>query len=109
MRQCCLLWNQGQPHRKASASHSSCNTYFYLVTPGHNCIAHPTAAFTWTSPYPSCVTSQSPDAILHAAVPRKAAGDVRAYERVETEPGLDKFVDDAKGKASLCDLMGPPA
>ena len=51
----------------------------------------------------------SPDAILHAAVPRKAAGDVRAYERVETEPGLDKFVDDAKGKASLCDLMGPPA
>ena len=31
------------------------------------------------------------------AVPRKAAGDVRAYERVETEPGLDKFVDDPSG------------
>ncbi len=31
------------------------------------------------------------------AVPRKAAGDVRAYERVETEPGLDKFVNDAEG------------
>ena len=33
------------------------------------------------------------------AVPRKAAGDVRAYDRVETEPGLAKFVDDADGKA----------
>ena len=32
------------------------------------------------------------------AVPRKAAGDVRAYDRVETEPGLDKFVNDAEGK-----------
>lgn len=31
------------------------------------------------------------------AVPRKAAGDIRAYERVETEPGLDKFVDDPTG------------
>lgn len=30
-------------------------------------------------------------------VPRKAAGDVRAYDRVETEPGLDKFVNDAEG------------
>lgn len=35
---------------------------------------------------------------LAVAVPRKAAGDVRAYERVETEPGLDKFVDDAEGR-----------
>lgn len=36
----------------------------------------------------------------HAAshkVPRRAAGDVRAYERVETEPGLDKFVGNAQG------------
>lgn len=32
-----------------------------------------------------------------AAVPRRAAGDVRAYERVETEPGLDKFVGNAQG------------
>ena len=32
------------------------------------------------------------------AVPRKAAGDVRAYDRVETEPGLDKFVDDTEGE-----------
>ncbi|DBB01407.1 hypothetical protein WJX77_012567 [Trebouxia sp. C0004] len=30
-------------------------------------------------------------------VPTKAAGDVRAYDRVETEPGLDKFVNDAAG------------
>ena len=34
----------------------------------------------------------------NVAVPRKAAGDVRAYDRVETEPGLDKFVNDAEGK-----------
>ena len=33
-----------------------------------------------------------------AAVPRRAAGDVRAYERVETEPGLDKFVGNAQGR-----------
>ena len=32
------------------------------------------------------------------AVPRRAAGDVRAYDRVETEPGLDKFVDDTEGE-----------
>jgi hypothetical protein len=31
------------------------------------------------------------------AVPRRAAGDKRAYDRLETEPGLDKFVGDAKG------------
>ena len=30
-------------------------------------------------------------------MPRRAAGDVRAYERVETEPGLDKFAGDAQG------------
>ena len=34
------------------------------------------------------------------AVPRRAAGDKRAYERLETEPGLDKFVADAEGTAS---------
>lgn len=31
------------------------------------------------------------------AVPRRAAGDKRAYERLETEPGLDKFVADPEG------------
>ena len=36
--------------------------------------------------------------MLDVAVPRRAAGDVRAYERVETEPGLDKFADDPNGK-----------
>ena len=36
-----------------------------------------------------------------SAVPRKAAGDVRAYERVETEPGLDRFVDDLSGNSPL--------
>ena len=34
---------------------------------------------------------------MSVAVPRRAAGDVRAYERVETEPGLDKFVADPAG------------
>lgn len=39
-----------------------------------------------------------PDALDDArAVPRRAAGDKRAYERLETEPGLDKFVADAEG------------
>ena len=43
---------------------------------------------------------------LDVAVPRRAAGDVRAYERVETEPGLDKFVDDPRGtvKRPVLDL-----
>ncbi|KAK9840645.1 hypothetical protein WJX81_006647 [Elliptochloris bilobata] len=37
---------------------------------------------------------------IHVArhkVPRRAAGDKRVYERLETEPGLDRFVDDAEG------------
>ena len=43
------------------------------------------------------VHTASPHHAVAVAVPRKAAGDVRAYERVETEPGLDKFVDDVDG------------
>ena len=35
--------------------------------------------------------------VLDLAVPRRAAGDKRAYERLETEPGLDKFVADPAG------------
>lgn len=30
-------------------------------------------------------------------MPRRAAGDKRAYERLETEPGLDRFADDRRG------------
>ncbi|KAK9807631.1 hypothetical protein WJX72_004780 [[Myrmecia] bisecta] len=30
-------------------------------------------------------------------LPRRAAGDRRAYERLETEPGLDHYVDDPQG------------
>ena len=30
-------------------------------------------------------------------VPRRQAGDRRAYERVETEPGLDHYIKDSKG------------
>ncbi len=32
------------------------------------------------------------------AVPRRQAGDKRAYERVETEPGLDRYIRDSKGE-----------
>ena len=35
------------------------------------------------------------------AVPQKAAGDARAYDKVETEPGLDKFIDDPVGQSFL--------
>ena len=34
-------------------------------------------------------------------VPRRAAGDKRAYERLETEPGLDRFADDGEGAPPL--------
>ena len=36
---------------------------------------------------------------MHAGVvPRRRAGDKRAYERVETEPGLDHYINDPKGQ-----------
>lgn len=35
--------------------------------------------------------------MLLDAVPNRRAGDTRAYERVETEPGLDYFMNDPKG------------
>ncbi len=35
------------------------------------------------------------------SVPRKALGARRAYARVETEPGLDQFVNDAEGNFTV--------
>lgn len=54
----------------------------------------------------NAVHSASSHHAVAVAVPRKAAGDVRAYERVETEPGLDKFVDDAEGHFA-CHVADP--
>ena len=34
-------------------------------------------------------------------MPRRQAGDRRAYERVETEPGLDHYIRDPKGKVYM--------
>ncbi|KAL3136358.1 hypothetical protein ABBQ38_005618 [Trebouxia sp. C0009 RCD-2024] len=55
-------------------------------------------AYRWQekSGRPPQLTALAREAAQHK-VPRKAAGDIRAYERVETEPGLDKFVDDPTG------------
>jgi len=39
---------------------------------------------------------------LWVAVPRRQAGDRRAYERVETEPGLDHYIKDSKGRVLPC-------
>lgn len=57
-------------------------------------------AYTWraaaSSGAPPLVSAIPPSAAAHA-VPRRAMPAKRAYQRVETEPGLDRFVGDKRG------------
>ncbi|BDA48267.1 probable ectonucleoside triphosphate diphosphohydrolase 5 at N-terminal half [Coccomyxa sp. Obi] len=55
-------------------------------------------AYQWRDNGPKLptLTAVSIQAAKHK-IPRRAAGDKRAYERLETEPGLDRFVADAEG------------
>lgn len=54
-------------------------------------------AYTWRDARGGPALAVVPSTAAPHAVPRRALPSKRAYQRVETEPGLDQFVDDAPG------------
>lgn len=54
-------------------------------------------AYTWRDERGGPALAVVPSTAAPHAVPRRALPGKRAYQRVETEPGLDQFVDDASG------------
>ncbi|KAL4451373.1 hypothetical protein ABPG77_009445 [Micractinium sp. CCAP 211/92] len=54
-------------------------------------------AYAWRDARRGPVLTAVPSTAAPHAVPRRSLPGKRAYQRVETEPGLDQFVDDAPG------------